>query len=245
MAKKTIEEQYAGRTPAYINAVKEYRQLAKRADQRLVQLEAYQHEKNFKEATLWAYRTAMKDIKNYGGGKRFNIAPPEDLKTLKAKINDIKDFLEKPSSTKRGIISIYKKKADTFNKNNGTNFTWQEVGKMFERGAFEKLDATWGSKTKAQTIAKYNTRKDDIIKAIKDANEKDLKAADEDVQDTINKILADKKVDFSDLLDVYDSNKSELDKYMTNPFGSKVVDDNIRKVVDKKIDLDWEDIFGK
>ena len=93
---------------------KEYNRLAKKADARLRALESYQHEKNFKTATKWAYAKAMRDIKSWGGRKRFQTSAKNLSDTeLKMKIKDIENFLKSPTSTKRGSINNYKKRVDT------------------------------------------------------------------------------------------------------------------------------------
>ena len=152
--------------------LKEYRKLAKVADQRLVRLESYQHDKNFKVATLWAYPKAMKYIERWSGAgaKRFNTKPPESDVDLLKKIADIKEFIDMKSSTKQGIIEFYKKKAYTINENNQTNFTWQQIGELFEDGgAWDTLrENMFGSDTIFTTIGNYQQNKDDVVKGILD-----------------------------------------------------------------------------
>lgn len=120
--------------------LKEYKKLAKRADQRLVRLEGYRHDKGFEAITSYAYKSAMKDIRKYSGegANRFNTKAPESDRDLLRKIADIKKFLDAPSSTKKGVVDLYKKKADTLNKNKDIwgdregNLTWQDYASVFE-----------------------------------------------------------------------------------------------------------------
>lgn len=120
--------------------LKEYKKLAKRADQRLVRLEGYRHDKGFEAITSYAYKSAMKDIRKYSGegANRFNTKAPASDKDLLRKIADIKKFLDAPSSTKKGVVDLYKKKADTLNKNKDIwgdregNLTWQDYASVFE-----------------------------------------------------------------------------------------------------------------
>ena len=58
----------------YAELEKEYHRLAKRADQRLVRLEGYRHDKGYESITSYAYATAQKAIKEWSGDKatRFN-----------------------------------------------------------------------------------------------------------------------------------------------------------------------------
>lgn len=120
--------------------LKEYKKLAKRADQRLVRLEGYRHDKGFEAITSYAYKSAIKDIRKYSGegANRFNTKAPASDKDLLRKIADIKKFLDAPSSTKKGVVNLYKKKADTLNKNKDIwgdregNLTWQDYASVFE-----------------------------------------------------------------------------------------------------------------
>lgn len=114
-----------------------YRRIAKQADQRLLRLENLAKQQGYEGATKWSYARAAYDITNKWGGNaetpRFNTKPPEDTNALKAKINDIQEFLQAPTSTKTGITEGYKKKADTFNKNFGTNVSWEDWAEYLNR----------------------------------------------------------------------------------------------------------------
>lgn len=131
---------------------KEYRALAKKADQRMVRLEKLSQEKYFHGITEFAYRVAQRDISTYGQeGIRFNTAPPENLQQLQAKVADIKKFLELPTSTKKGIVDIYQRRADTVNEKYGTSFTWRELAEFYDSGMAADLD----SKFKASKTVLY------------------------------------------------------------------------------------------
>ena len=184
----------------YNELVKEYKKLAKKADSRLRALETYQHQKNFRTATKYAYARAQKDIKQWGGNKRFDTKPPMTIAGVQAKINDIKTFLEAPSSTKRGIISIYKKRADTLNKKYGTNFTWKEMGNFFESGTFEKMSNMVGSKTSMKFIAQVQNSDEEVKKAIEKSADVNIKVDDWKILDKVNELLEDNSINWKDLL---------------------------------------------
>lgn len=180
----------------YNDLVSVYRTLAKSADQRLVRLERYSEQDQFHTATKWAYARAQRDIKEWSGegATRFNTKPPASVSDLKAKIQDIKTFLQSPTSTKRGIKEVYGKKADTLNKKYGTNFKWDEVGKFFQSKLYQKMDKMYGSKTIVKIIGKIQSNKKDVIKAINEAKDKDItidtksnKMLDRLVNKTLNK----------------------------------------------------------
>lgn len=145
-----------------------YSRLAKVADQRLVRLEGYQHDTNYKEATRWAYQRAIKDIKYWSGenATRFNTAMPKRKESILAKISDMRTFIESPSSTKEGIKSIYKQRADKINAEYGLNLKWADVGRFFESETFKNNADIFGSKTLLKTIGIIQKNKKSIIKQI-------------------------------------------------------------------------------
>ena len=109
-----------------------YKRIAKVADQRLVRLEKLSQQEGFEGAWKWSYNKAMKDIERWGGTKRFNTKAPENLNQLKAKINDIQAFLGSVTSTKSGIVEVYKSRAETFNKKYDMKWTWQDMARFFD-----------------------------------------------------------------------------------------------------------------
>ena len=186
-----------------------YRRLAKTADQRMVRLEKASQEPYFKVATEWAYAKATRDILKWippGDNKstklRFNTKPPEG-EDLIAKINDIKSFLSSPTSSKQGIINVYKKRADTVNKKYGTSFTWRQLAKYYDSGQAELWDAKFGSKTALMTIASLQKNKKKLVKAIKEADRKDIRINSKDssmIKKTVEMALKDNKLNIEDLL---------------------------------------------
>ena len=165
---------------------KYYRRLAKTADQRMVRLEKASEQPMFHVATEWAYAKATKDILKWipaGDNKstklRFNTKPPEGEELI-AKINDIKSFLASPTSTKAGIIDVYKKKADTVNKKYKTKFTWKSLAKYYDSGLADLWDIKFGSKTALKTIGVIQRNKKTIVDAIKNAEKKDIRINSKD-----------------------------------------------------------------
>lgn len=120
-----------------------YRRIAKVADQRLVRLEKLAGQAGYGNADQWAYKKAMRDISTWSGdaATRFNTKPPENIKQLQAKINDIKSFLGAPSSTKSGITKVYQSRANTINDKYGTNFSTGDLENLFSSSFWKKVDA--------------------------------------------------------------------------------------------------------
>ena len=194
----------------YNDLVKEYRKLAKRADQRLVRLEKLSGQKDFRQVKQWAYKNAVTDALEWGASvdkPRFNIAPPKSTISLKAKIQDIKNFLEKPTSTRSGIIDVYEKKAQTLNekyKEYGLNLNWSDVGTFFESSLYKKLSKKYSSGTVIRAIATIKKNESEVIKDFDRHKASHLKTEDDDmiINDAINRMTSYYKSDVRKLLNM-------------------------------------------
>lgn len=194
----------------YNDLVKEYRKLAKRADQRLVRLEKLSTQKDFKQVKQWAYKNAVTDALEWGASPskpRFNIAPPTSTISLKAKIQDIKNFLEKPTSTRSGIIDVYEQKAQTLNekyKEYGLNLNWSDVGTFFESSLYKKLSKKYSSGTVIRAIATIKKNEGKVIKDFDQHKASHIKTEDDDmiINDAINRMTSYYKSDVRKLLNM-------------------------------------------
>ena len=117
---------------------REYMKLAHRADQRLLRLERLQSEAYYEGVKEYGYRVAQRGISDLGGGSRFRSVPirsEEDLLKAKAQVTQ---FLGAKSSTKKGITSVYKKRAESFNRtmrerdSSWQDMTWQELANAWD-----------------------------------------------------------------------------------------------------------------
>jgi len=181
----------------YDQLLREYRKLAKRADQRLVRLEKLSTQENFRSVKKFAYARAIHDIKTWSGegATRFNTKPPKTIQGLKAKIADIEHFLEPGNtSTKTGIKQMYIKRQKTILKEYGLNMTWQEAAIMFEQGIWDKIDGYKASKTIMIALGEIKKNADEI-KALKKNVDKVQIVEDKVVDKRIKKLLSDHKKD--------------------------------------------------
>lgn len=234
MAKKYDSARRPGETP-----MQHYRRLAKVADQRLVRLEKLAQEEGYKNILKWSYKKAQKDINYYSGKQnyiarnateleaglqkgwspgRFNVAPPKtstgkvDLRQLEAKIRDMQDFLETPTSKKADIEQTYSQRVQTLNqKFPGNNFKWEDLADFFESQAYTNLRQIYDSdeilefraaiKGNEESLAELIGKKEsDIVKALKENSEISLHTDDEVIKDTIISLLADNNLDLLDLV---------------------------------------------
>lgn len=199
---------------SYDDLVKEYRKLAKRADQRLLRLEKISGQKNFKKVKQWAYKNAVTDALLWGANPkkpRFNIAPPTDKNgkisttMLQAKIRDIQNFMEKPTSTKAGIIKIYQKKADTLNekyKDYDLHLDWSDVGDFFESKLYKKLAGSFTSGTRIKAIATIKSNEAEVLKDFEKHKASHIKTEDNNqiVDEAIKRMTSYYKKDVKALL---------------------------------------------
>ena len=173
---------------SYNDLVKKYRKLAKRADQRLVGLEALSYEKGYEYVRDWAYATAMRDIKIWAGpdAKRFNTKPPETAAKLERKIADIENFLASKTSTKKGITEVYEQRAKSINERFDTDFNWRDFANAIESGVYEKLKSDYGYNTALTVVAKMQRDKKQLEAAVKEANAKNIKISQTDAMSNLD-----------------------------------------------------------
>lgn len=146
----------------------EYNKVMKAADQKLRRLEKLANEPNFEGVLSYSYATAMKDIEYYSGegAKRFHTKAPQDLRLVRSKIKRAKAFIESPTSDKRSIVSIYKKRAATISKKYGVEMSWQELANYFRSAASDILAATYGSDTVFTVVSKIKKKHDSKSKTV-------------------------------------------------------------------------------
>lgn len=168
---------------------KEFRALAKRADQRAVRLEKYAKRPGYEAITGFSYRVFQSSLKAFANEKqlqafqegtpiRANVTPKSN-RQMRAKMSVIRAFLAAQSSTlegvrqknpytgeyeiKPGIKDIYMKRAQTFKDRYGLDVPWQKLGSIFESKAYQNLDSKYGSKTILKAFATIRSNSDKAI----------------------------------------------------------------------------------
>lgn len=183
-------------TQTHQDYLKEYNKLAKKADRRMRELERFSRYKEFEGILNYAYRGAKKAIAKYtppgyeDKQPRWQRNAPLDTRTLQAKIKDVENFLNKPTSTVTGTIKIYKKRTATINKKYGTKFTWRQLANYFETGGLsEKGSDKYGSKTLLKSIGEIQSNKKQALDIIEGKSQDHIQIDDIKVEYTVNELL--------------------------------------------------------
>lgn len=153
-----------------------YRRLAKAADQRLVRIEQLAQNPLYSNVTKFAYEKALEDIHKWNGetASRFNTVPPAAPEDMQLKIEQMKSFLGKQTSTQAGINLMYKRMANTINAKYGTNFTYQQIMKYYSSNQNEKWSNMFGSKTALKVIGNIQKSAKKLKKEISDEDKKNI-----------------------------------------------------------------------
>lgn len=183
---------------AYDDLYKEYKRLAKRADERLRSLERASGREGYRDITRYAYSRAQYDIRAFTGQDkafgRFDVKPVggtagEKYNMLQKMMASVKTFLNSETSTigpakgpegqrLEGIRGIYEKRAQTTNEEYGTSFTWQNMATYWLSGLGEKMNAKYGSKTALAMVAKNPKKTAAILRSIERANQRGQMVSD-------------------------------------------------------------------
>ena len=156
----------------------EYHRLAKKADRKLRNLEKRAAKEKDREYLRYAYSKAMRDIKEHGGKKRFDIKPSDDPEELQKMLSNVKRFDEAETSTYSGFNRIQKSRLEKFNQSLGTNFTMKEFTQIMETGAFDLLTtsgaAIFGYRTAVRILSVLVKNKKNIVNRMRRMTGKEM-----------------------------------------------------------------------
>ena len=186
---------------AYESELKQFRTLAKRADQRLREIERYADRSGFENMTNWAYKKAMRDIQYWSGeGKTtFNRDAPTSLKQLRAKTRDIQEFLNAPTSTMTGTKEMYQNRADILNKRYGTSFSWEDLGDVFDRKEENEFYQKFGGKTYLKAVDYLKNNEEKIMKGLMARENITIRTGNRKVNTAVNQLLDEYGIQFGEL----------------------------------------------
>ena len=166
-----------------------YFRIAKTADQRLIRLERLQGELGFEKVLNWSYAKAKKNIERWSEGSdgrkpRFNRSVPDSPAELRAKIKDIEEFLNAPSSQKASLKRSYVQRANTLNANLGTSLKWTDIATFFERDGGEMKIRKYGSSDAFKTYSTVESGK--AKKTVSDKKLAQMIKKNEDLSEVID-----------------------------------------------------------
>lgn len=150
-----------------------YKTLAKKADERLRQLERMSEREEYKGVKSYAYKKAMRDIRKMRGAgyTKFGEAKPKNLRQLKARQAKIENFLSAPTSEVSKIKEIYEQRVKSLNDSQGTNFTYEDYANYWENVHNGKIMYSRASLRAMSVINDENRTRDKLVEELKKANE--------------------------------------------------------------------------
>lgn len=188
------------KTAEYKEELSLFRKLAKRADQRLRQLEKDAHRSGFENLLSWAYRKAMKDIRYWSGeGKTtFNRDAPRNLNQLRAKRKDIEEFLNAPTSMISTTKEMFEQRADTLNDKYGTNFTWEELGNVFENKEENEFYQK-GGVSYLQAVSYMKENEESLLQSLQDGSRAIIKTGNRKANQIARELINEYGLEFNQL----------------------------------------------
>lgn len=159
----------------------EVKPMLQEANMKLLNLEMLAKDPDYAGIEQFAYRQAMQAIKEIRGEeyRRFNM--PKNIHKLEKTKREIEKFLDRPTSSKKGIEALYEKNAAFLNEKFGGRVSWQKMGQILQAAEFEQMKEKFESKT-AMIAMKHiykNRHKTSKKKFIEMLNKHELSGLDE------------------------------------------------------------------
>lgn len=194
-----------------------YKKEAKRADQRMRELERRSTTEEFKAVMKWAYARAQDDLSALFGESvtRFD-RKIKDRRKLNKAMAAVTAFLNSPTSTIRegkelrgiggtpGIIDLYEKRKDQFNawidkniarkdRSKRFNFTTETFRDFVQSQEYQKARESYGSAVLLKVVANRMKQRNKIAKMIREEeNRQKDRISDQEVYEKIIKEINEK-----------------------------------------------------
>lgn len=168
---------------------KDYKKLAKVADERLRALERLSKQNNpmYSGIKQYAYKRAQSDLGRWANRRRVDATKPlrfdvkvSSQKELEIRLADVKRFLLSETSTLRGVKALYKNQGKKFREEYGVNLSPSQIVNYFATSRADKYDAMYGSKTALKALGYIQKTKAKTVAQLKKSMDKD-KTLDDDV----------------------------------------------------------------
>lgn len=188
--------------------VKQYAKEAKAADRRMRSIEAASYDPKFKGIKSYAYAKAQEDIEHRFGEVKPGQRARFDKKTIKNMsdseirdaLADVRDFMQKPSSSPAALKQVYIQRVKTINAKYGTNFTWQEFADFTSDERFKSVMGGYGSDTFFTKVGQQMKEAKKVTNAMNKNRGKVTRTENEsELTDAIFKSLKSDGVDITDL----------------------------------------------
>lgn len=169
---------------------REYHDLARSANNRMTRLEKLAKNPEYAAVLGYAYKDAAYDLKHiFGGASRFPqdisrmSANDTNIRKMKQYIRSIKNFLEAPSSTKKGVDKVYRHRASTINRKYKTNFTVNDMHVFFDTTVWKKLNARYSSESALKVVDTVQKNYKEILAEAEEARQNNLTVDYESLKD--------------------------------------------------------------
>ena len=146
-----------------------YRREVARVNKQLYRLEKH-YAGTGENIMATAYAGLMRDIKAFfGEQKRFSKSMPATVREYQKRMNAIRRFYEKPTSTITGKKNVFERRAEGLSKATGTKIDPDQLAAMFETGLFRQLiKETFGYVTALKAIARIQKQGERIVKDLQE-----------------------------------------------------------------------------
>lgn len=195
-----------------------YRRLAKQANQRMTRLEDLaQSDDRFSSVLKYSYAKAQREARALKGsaapkskqshrGYRFTETTLKNLNNqqIETRIKSVKEFLQSPTSNKADITTYYKQRAETMNKNWGTDFSWETLAKYYESGLSDKLKSKFESDGALQVIAALQKTPKEVIDKLESVDDLIKYVPDDIVRESVFEAITELDTEINEFFDYED-----------------------------------------
>lgn len=135
----------------------------------------------FRGILNFKYKKTISDMQTRLGFTSFERKPKTEQQA-RAMMAIAQDFILSPSSSRKGILDVYKRRVDTINNKFGTSFTWKDFAKLALTDEFKELinDEKYSSDSIIIALGELVKSKDPkkTIEAIKSGADKTILSDD-------------------------------------------------------------------
>lgn len=200
----------------------EYLKEMRKANDRLRELEKLAQRPEYENVLQYAYRVAERDIKTLnmiGKSGKIRYKIPKNTNRLESALRRVRHFNEDlVTVNKSRIDKFYIESTNNFNKNFGTNFTWEELRHFTKASNWNNLVKEYGSAFLQTVIQSHQKEKGvHIADEVSKLNENVKSVKSDAVVSEVSQILAQDGLRF-DLLDSATGEYYEEDFDEENPF---------------------------